>query len=286
MTFADRLSILLDSEKDLPTLPDLVLELRAALDADTSGDRKIADIIGRDPVITAKLLRVANSAAYSRSGGVTSVLGAVQRVGLREIRAICVVLAVVESFAKRPGRLDLQQFWDHSAAVGRVAQILCRRIPLRGDVGWDDVYVAGLLHDVGLLLLDQFFPEEFQQTTEAQAASALPLWQVEREILGMDHGKIGGKLIARWSLPSTIVGCISGHHEPRDAPQQCVPACCVVRASENLCTSLGVGAGIEGPSDQDTFSSLSDLGLQTDQIEAILSEIEEVGVSIRGILTT
>jgi HD-like signal output (HDOD) protein len=189
MPFTEELDSLLKKGKDLPTLPDIVLELRAALDDDMTSDRTIADIINRDPVITGKLLRLANSAVYSRGAEVSSVLGAVQRVGLLDVRGICVVLSVVDSFSNHDSGLDVQQFWDHSAAVGRVAQLLCRRVGLSGAVSPADRYVAGLLHDVGILLLDQFFPDQLKQNLGARSESDSPLWQVERRMIQMDHGK-------------------------------------------------------------------------------------------------
>ena len=186
MSFSDDLKDLLRRGTDLPTLPDVVIELRKALDDEMTGDARIADIIERDPAVTSKLLRVANSVAYSRGVEVGSVLAAVQRVGQREVRGICVVLAVVQSFSDQKSMLDHKALWDHSAAVGRVAQMLARKLGLSGDVGLDDVYVAGLLHDVGILLMDQFFHEGLAAVIAKRETGGSPLWSSELEILGMD----------------------------------------------------------------------------------------------------
>jgi HD-like signal output (HDOD) protein len=285
MSFSDELNELLQQGKDLPTLPDTILELRTALDDDMVSDRRIADIIGRDPVITGKLLRVANSVMYSRGMEVTSVLNAVQRVGLREVRAICVVLAVIEAFKGAEGAFNLRQFWDHSAAVGRVGQMLCRRVGLNGGVEADDVYVAGLLHDVGILLMSQFFPDLLADILAALSDSETPLWTIEQRVLGMTHGEIGGRLIERWSLPASISICVSAHHAPENAPEDHRQACQILHASETLCTSLGADVSAEGIADDDPFSALSNLELPADQIESVLGEIEEVGLSVRGILS-
>jgi len=234
-------------------------------------------------VITGKLLRVANSVAYSRGVEVTSVLNAVQRVGLREVRVICVVLAVVDALPGSEGSLDLKQFWDHSAAVGRVAQLLCRKLQLQGAAGADDVYVGGLLHDVGILLMSQFFPDQFQEILTVRSEKGVPLWQAEKKVIGMCHGQVGSMLTARWALPEGINICISGHHVPEEAPPEYEHACRILRASEALCTSLGVRVDAEGEADDDAFNALSALDMPDDQIESVLGEIEEVGVSVRGL---
>ena len=283
MSFSDDLNALIEKGQDLPTLPDTILELRTALDDEMCGDTRIAEIIANDPVITGKLLRVANSAAYSRGIEITSVLNAVQRVGMREVRAICVVLAVVEAFGGKKGPLDLRQFWDHSAAVGKIAQLLCRRVTLDGAAEPDDVYVSGLLHDVGILLMSQFFPDQFEAVNALRAESDVPLWQAEDQVLGLDHGDVASRLVTRWSLPDSISLCVYGHHKPEAVPDEYQPACRILSASEALCTSLGAGVDVEGQADNDPFTALSELDMAPEEIESVLEEIEEVGVSVRGI---
>jgi HD-like signal output (HDOD) protein len=97
---------------------------------------------------------------------------------------------------------------------------------------------------------------------------------------------VGGLLLARWSLPETISNCVTGHHDPDVVAEEYVGACRLVRAAEALCTSLGAGLKADGPADVDPFSILAELGMPDSKIEALLSEIEEVGVSVRGILPT
>jgi HD-like signal output (HDOD) protein len=282
MSFAKELDELLRTGRELPTLPDVVLELRTALDDDEMADSDIAAIIEKDPVITGRLLRLANSTHYRRGSEVTTVLGAIQRVGLREVRAICVVLAVVDAFSRVKGDLDLRHFWDHSAAVGRVAQLINTKLPRDEGVGADDVYVAGLLHDVGILLLDQFFQERFRMNLHARIASDWPLWKVEQERMGMDHAEVGSLLVKQWALPEAMSQCIAGHHQPERAPEEYQRSCRVILAAETLCTSLGADAGVEGPSQYDAFSVLQDLGMPDAEIDAFLTDIESVGISVRG----
>src|SRR5512147_807202 len=110
---------LLARGENLPTLPTVVFQLHRVLDDEHAGAADVAAIIERDPALTARLLRSANSAAFSRSGErIGSISSAVSRLGVNQVRAICIVLAVVKAFSRKAGGLDHQVFWTHSAAVG------------------------------------------------------------------------------------------------------------------------------------------------------------------------
>ena len=285
LSFIIELQKLIQEGRDLPTLPDVVLELRSALDDENIGERTVADIVGRDPVITGKLLRVANSVAYSGGFDVTTVNDAVRRVGLREVRGICVVLSVVDAFAGSKGGLDLNEFWDHSAAVGRVAKILCRHVNLGNATGPEDIYVAALLHDVGLLVLDQFFPDRLAENLHNRSQSNAPLWKVEQDSMGINHGGVGALIIEQWALPDSIRRCVANHHTPELTEQDFKPGSQLVRAAEALCTHYGAGVNVEGPADDEPYDALLELGLTDRAIESVLSEIEEAGVSMGGVLT-
>ena len=244
LEFIHELNQLLKQSEDLPTLPDVVFELHAALDSDTTSEAEIARIIERDPALTTRLLRVANSAFFSGGSNVATIQTAIQRLGLRQVRATCIVLAVVKAFSGRG--LDHRAFWTHSAAVGMTAQLLQRRTKKANGVSADDLYIAGLLHDIGLLLLDQFFQERFQETAEVQELSSDPLWKSEDLVLGMDHGEIGGLLLGRWSLPRSTIEIVAGHHHPDTVPEEHLGACQLVHTAEAVCTSIGWGCRRRG----------------------------------------
>ena len=187
-SFITGLQELLRTNAQLPTLPVIVFQLRAALDKEHVSAGEIVDLIEKDPALAARALRAANSALYARGGDpIASIHGAVGRLGLNQIRSMCMVLAVVKAFGDRTDALDHQRFWEHSAAVGLTAEKLARLVDLPRDVEAGDVYVAGLLHDVGHLILDQFFPEQFGVVAAALAEEGVASWRIEDEQLGMEH---------------------------------------------------------------------------------------------------
>ena len=277
MAFIPQLNEFLQRGENLPTLPEIVLELHAVLDDELSSDREISGIIERDPALASRLLRVANSAAFFNVGdSIGTVLAAIQRLGVNRVRSICIVLDIVKWSSANPGALNHREFWAHSAAVGLAAQYLGHESPLCGPVDTSDLYMAGLLHDVGILVLDQFFPERFREVLTVSGDFDLPLWKLEAMVLGMDHGEIGGLLLGSWSLPKAITGLVTHHHHPATAPQQLQDACRLTEAAEILCSTHRMGVSVEGHSGEDAGEVLAALGLGYDEVQAILAETDVI----------
>jgi HD-like signal output (HDOD) protein len=270
---------LLAKGENLPTLPTVVFQLHKVLDDEHAGAANVAAIIERDPALTARLLRTANSAAFSCGRGrVGSVTMAVTRLGVNQVRAVCIVLAVVKAFHSRAGGLNHQSFWVHSAAVGMTARRLWERFGRDQSIASDDLYVAGLLHDAGLLVLEQHFRREYSEVREAHNAAGGRLWQVEERHLGMDHGAVGGLLLGRWSLPQFICEAVTNHHHPHQAEDQFLEVCRVVQAAEVLCAEGGAALPEEGQADCSAADVLSELGANESEIEPILAEVSDLAV--------
>jgi HD-like signal output (HDOD) protein len=265
---------LLARGENLPTLPTVVFQLHQVLDNEMVGAADVAGVIERDPALTARLLRAANSAAFSRGGDrLGSVSAAVARLGVNQVRAVCIVLAVVKAFNSRTGGLDHQAFWVHSATVGMLARRLWDRFGRDQTISNDDIYVAGLLHDAGLLVLEQHFPREFGEVLERRATTQGPLWRTEEEHLGMDHGAVGGLLLGRWSLPAFIAEAVTNHHHPHQAEEQFHSVCRTVQAAEVLCSEAGAGLPEEGPADCSSADVLGELGVSEADIESLREEV-------------
>lgn len=284
VSFIPQLTEFLRRGEDLPTLPEIVLELHAALDDELSSDRAITGIIERDPALASRLLRVANSAFFNLGDSIGTVLAAIQRLGVNRVRSICIVLDIVKWSSARPGVFNHREFWSHSAAVGLAAQHLSYESTLRGPADASDLYMAGLLHDVGILVLDQFFPERFQEVLAVSGDFDLPLWRLEAMVLGMDHGEIGGLLLGNWSLPSTITGIVTHHHHPATAPEQLQDACRLAEAAEILCSTHRMGVSVERQTGDDASEVLTALGFGHDEVEAIFAETDVIRNKAQGLI--
>lgn len=277
---------LLAKGENLPTLPTVVFQLHRVLDDERAGASEVAGIIERDPALTARLLRAANSAAFARPGNdrIGSVSAAVARLGVNQVRAVCIVLAVVKAFHTRAGGLDHQEFWIHSAAVGMMARRLWERHGSDPSISADDIYVAGLLHDAGLLVIEQHFPGEFTEVLTSRATLNSRLWQVEEDHLGMDHGAVGGLLLGRWSLPAFISEAVTNHHHPHQAEEQFQTVCRIVQAAEVLCTEGGAGLPEEGPADCSGSDVLGELGVSEEMADLLMKDVPTIAERARSFM--
>ncbi|MEP6571510.1 MAG: HDOD domain-containing protein [Gemmatimonadota bacterium] len=264
---------LLAKGENLPTLPAAVFQLHKVLDDEMAGPAQVAAIIEGDPALTGRLLRAANAAAFNRGDRIGSVAAAVRRLGIDQIRTICLVLAVVRAFPNRSTGLDHQLFWLHSATVGMMSEYLWNRFGSARDVPSADIYTAGLLHDVGLLILEQFFQRDFQEARHEQLETGHRLWQCEESHLGMDHGAVGGLLLGRWSLPAYISEAVTNHHHPEQAEPEYRDISRIVYAAEAICTEQGVALLDEGGADCPSEEILAELGCPEEETAKILDQV-------------
>lgn len=275
--FRTSLDDLLKSGKQLPTLPVLMIQVQKALANEMSGLRDIGHIIERDPALTARVLRVANSAAFSRGDPVTSIGAAVGRLGMGHVRSLCLAVGVVRAFGDASRRLDHKRYWQHSAAVGMVAERLTDLSKRYAQVDGAEAYTAGLLHDVGLLILDQFFPEDFAGAQEEMEADMASRWRVEAAQLGVDHGEIGGRVLDRWQLPEAVRRAVGFHHQPDQAAEAGRDLATVIWAAEALCTASGLELAQEGAAEVAPAEVFERLGVPADRREPFLAEVGSIG---------
>jgi HD-like signal output (HDOD) protein/ActR/RegA family two-component response regulator len=205
---SQELRIQLGAVGALPPLPSTFAALQRAL-ADPSIDlSKVSAIIQKDPAVSAKVLQVCNSAFFRLPRRVSSIKQAVSYLGLSTVRSM-----VLSAELFRPGKplspgLDLGQLQRHALSVAAIARALA------GDAAWaEDAFLAGLLHDVGFLLLARQYKDQMQQALEATAAG-MPLAEAEQKYVGVTHGVAGGYLLGLWGLPYEVVEAVANHEVP------------------------------------------------------------------------
>ncbi|MCK4547539.1 MAG: HDOD domain-containing protein [Candidatus Eisenbacteria sp.] len=272
--FRDRLESELGRVGDLPTLPAVVTSLERALSDQSSDASDVARIISQDPSLAANILRVANSAFYAGAAGtITSIAGAVARLGFSETRSLCVTIAVVRSFGHIGQHMDHRQFWKHSIVAAVATRVIAGFCNMAGAFSQDDAYVAGLLHDIGALVLDQYFPDDFQDIRAMADEHCVPYAVAEYEVLQVDHGEIGGYLLRRWNLPESIVRAVSYHHQPFRAGIDHRPLVQTVHLADAMCTSLGIGDGADGVPAGFSNGAWYDLDLSVEHLPDLLELI-------------
>jgi len=195
----------------LLTLPEVCLRLRGLLDEPTHTRRQVAELILHDPALTARLLRIVNSAWYGLPQPVRDISQALGIIGEHELHHLAVVTTIVRNTAGLQPGFDLAQFWQRSifaAALARQLQPWCR------ELRREELFLAGLLLDIGKPLL---YTREHRlyATVKAQMdSSGRADFEVERELLGFDHAHVGAALAAHWNFPLYLQQLILGHHDP------------------------------------------------------------------------
>ena len=203
----------------LPSLSSIDSALRELLGADQRYTSQIAEIIRRDPSLTARLLRLVNSVYYGMAKPVRNIEEAVFYLGVRQIRQLAMVTPIIEDFQRlaEGRRFPWRQFWRHCIAVALMTREITDLLQSQDD---EIDYVAGLIHDVGKIVMASAFPDHFTEIYDNRAETATNLLQVEREVLGVDHAELGAMYLRKQRLPEVFVEIVQCHHLPQAARLQ------------------------------------------------------------------
>lgn len=263
-------SLELDHFPPLPEVAWKVLELTSDL---YLGVDRLAEVISRDQTLTARILRIANSAFFQRLCEIKTVKHASTVLGNRKIRGIVIAASLGGILYRSPqGR----RLWQHALGVGLAARELAARLSTTVDA--EEAFVAGLLHDIGKGLFDYQHPELFVQAASlASADTDLSTIDAERQILGIDHVEVGEQVAEAWNLPESIANAIRFHHDP-SASNTHPQLCAVICLADRSCLRMGIGPISKPELDPMDLGSAAILGIDAAELaqsqENFLEKIE------------
>ena len=205
---------IVDKLEDLPSLPVVVMELLTAIDQEDVDISVLAKKVSHDSALTAKTLRLANSSLYGLQVKVTTIQQAITFLGFQTTRNLITAAAVTGCFAEGlcPG-FDDKAFWRHSIAVAACCKVIARRLRFNQDYA----FTAGLLHDIGRLVLVSTFAQEYAEAMAYRCEHDSEVLDAERAVMGIDHVQAGATLAEHWNFSETMRLAIANHHDP-DAP--------------------------------------------------------------------
>ncbi len=265
----------LNTIERLPTLPFITVKLLEATEDEFNSAKDIAKLIETDQALTAKSLKMANSAYYGRSGKISTIREAVVLIGFNAVRSTVLSISVMELFKdeKSPNDFDIEAFWLHSLACA----ICCKEISHKAGIPAsliEEAFVCGMLHDVGKILLIQYLPEEYSKVMKYSALHKTGLAEAEKAVLGMDHSEVGSELLLRWKLPSLLSQAIAAHHQPPINQDPSSKLAAIVYLSNIIIQIQKIGhTGAVTPKVIDQ-SITSFLGLTKDDINEIASDLD------------
>ncbi len=206
--------------ESMPTLPAVTLRVMEVTADPKSSANDLMGIISPDVSLTTKILKIANSPFYGLTREISSLKHAVTVLGFKEIRNLVISTVAFESFKnlKQNGKFDINKFWRHSFYCALAAKTIA--VDLKN--GSNDLFVAGLVHDIGKLAMYVTFPDEFMMQAEIMSPMKMKFttFEAEKDIFGMTHDEVGMKLLKKWMFPESLINAVGYHHHPQDADKK------------------------------------------------------------------
>lgn len=255
--------------RSLPSLPSAVLRLLDVLQDPLSDIDTVTELVSTDQALVAQVLRLANSPFYGLSGRVASIRDGINILGLGQIRSLVLTAVMTIQFDRLHGRaLHMQAFWRHSLACAVASAVLARATGLNEGAA----FTAGLLHDMGRLVLDSLYPETMAAVLEQAQAHDLPSHLVEVQHFGVSHTQVGGWLAEQWHFDQGVCDAIAQHHEPQPSSQ--LGLVDLVHLADAVAHALDVAGDPHEAVPNIRTSAWTKLNLATDLVPVLLERIE------------
>ncbi len=271
--------------QDLVTLPEVALRIAGMVDDPTASAADIGREISNDAALTARLLRIANSPALGQHGKIATITRAITVLGVRQVRDLAVGLTAIRTFDGIANELvTMESFWRHSVLCAVAAgQIAARRGDGRG--AGDTPFVAGLLHDIGQLVLFNEAPELARQALlmSVDAVDDRGLYLCEREIMGFDHAAVGVALARNWGLPRSLQECIEFHHEP-DLAQEYPLEVATIHIANSVAVLAEIGSSDPGDAPAISPAALCAAKLDSAALTQVLLQTRESAAEMLSLL--
>jgi len=212
-----KLHLALNNLDSLPAMPEIAHRL-LALPLDTEdGEAQMLRLIGQDPQLSAKIIGLANAAALGLKRNTNSIHDAAMLLGLRRLKSVAIGMSTLSALSKQAAtkNFDPQDLWSHSMTIAIVMSLFSQEMPKTLRPNENMTFLAGLLHDIGLMALhhlDQEASDELHHQLRLQPKR--PIQDIELELIGITHSRIGAQLVRHWNLPSEIIEVVALHHEP------------------------------------------------------------------------
>jgi HD-like signal output (HDOD) protein len=253
----------------LVSLPEVCIQVQALADSPHTTAADIGDVVGKDTALTTKLLKLVNSAYFSLPKKIDTISRAVNMIGMRELRNLTMAASAAEVFSKIPPNLiDMAAFWQHSVYTGLIARNLANRCNVLHS---ERLFTAGLLHDVGRLLMLMKMPEETGKAAALHLESKEEICGIERKLAGFDHAQVGEALLSHWNMPDNLCHSVLFHHDPASATDAHLEAS-IVHIADRVTHCAQESKDPLGSPFYDPYGALLDSDLNAEEISAAALE--------------
>jgi putative nucleotidyltransferase with HDIG domain len=270
----------------LPSMPVITQKI-LALDLNSDeGEMGMLKLIEKDPQIAAKIIGLSNSPLFGSSKHVASVADAAMLLGITRVKSVTIGIAVMTSLAKKSaGKLDIQKLWMHSLAIALALRTISRAMPQKLRPLDDEIFLAGLLHDIGYMVLNNLDPVRSDELhTRLDTEKNRSCIDIEAELLEMNHAELGAELARHWGLPASIVSILRYHHDPANVnASEGQPLVSMVNLAEKVLVSFGIPEHTSAEINPEEWAGLGiDPAKAEELIEQIKQQAEEASKTAGG----
>ncbi len=253
----------------LASLPEVCIRVNEMVDDPRSSAADIGKVISHDTALTAQLLRMANSSFYNFPSKISTISRAVTVVGERELRYLVLALSAVRTFSQIPVDLiNMASFWRHSVYCGVVARLVATQCHVLHS---ERLFVAGLLHDVGMLVMMNREPALVKQALAASESGEKEQHQAEIELFGFDHAEVGGVLMRQWNIPEALCETVACHHDISKAEDARLDAA-IIHIANVIASRAELDADYEGPLPQVDSQAWEITSLNEDVMDVVADD--------------
>ncbi|MGB9791262.1 MAG: HDOD domain-containing protein [Thermacetogeniaceae bacterium] len=259
---------------DLPALPQVVAKVLQLTDDPNSTVKELSEVICQDQVLTAKVLRLANSAYYGYPRRIGTIVEAIVMLGFKAIRNLVMAASVQKILYQSVAgyRLEAGDLWRHSIACAMAAHKVAKRVGYNKS---DEAFIAGLLHDIGKVVLNVYVNEAYGEIVKRVKDLHVSFSQAEKDVIGFTHADVGARVVDKWNLPKQYVEAIAYHHEP-ELGKENPRLVAIVHLADVMCMMMGIGLGGDGLYYAVSSEAFSVLGLRSLDVENILEELGDL----------
>ena len=254
------------------SLPKIHFELQEALSDPDKTFQDLGEIIGFDPALSARLLKIVNSPFYGFPSRIETISHAVSIIGMDQLTDLALATLVIHQFRGIPNNLfNMEKFWRHSMACGVAARSIA---DFRGEKNVERFYLAGILHDIGRLVIFKKEPalarDAFYRSKERQEN----IYLSEQKLMGFDHADVGRELLKAWKLPPRLVEAVGCHHQPQNAKTFPVDAA-IIHTADYIVHVMNVGSDAEFSEPRLYPKSWEIIGLSADDFEFMKDKVKQ-----------
>lgn len=279
-----RIQSIIQNVEQLPSLPDVVSKIVNMVNDPDVSFKHVADEIAKDQAITANILKLCNSAYFSKGKEISSIDRAIVILGLKEVKDIVVIATTKSVLNKVIVGYDLArgELWKHGVAVAMLAKKIATECNQKTIA--DIAFTGGIIHDVGKTVLALFVQSTFKDILNTVTEKSITFQEAEKVVMGFDHQQIGEQVAIKWKFPRVLQSIVRYHHEPMNAPDDHKMIVSIVHVANTLCLMAGIGIGSDGLYHELNYDAIKLLSLKDSELEKLFADIPELMMKAKDIL--